>query len=283
VLNLEEILCGILLPACISGFIVAIGAWQRWAWSMPLAVGVGFIIAYAVMARPRWNTADGPDWLFWLAIPLTGIAVLAAASRPRFEWVRGALAGVVAVVLVKPLSASVPAETMWVVAGVTAVAGVALVWVVGEAGRRLGATWALAALAVTLGGAGVVIFSSNFRTFGVYGLAAAAAVARVSMGVFRSPSASRGLALLVVPLLAGLMVAGRFYPEPGVSWVNFGVLLGSPLLVVVGLVVPAKKWWLPGLVGVVAVGITVAAVAAPTALKAKRAAETLDPLDAAYR
>jgi hypothetical protein len=117
----------------------------------------------------------------------------------------------------------------------------------------------------------------------VYGLAAAAALGPVALAVYRTPSAARAVALLVAPLLAGLLVAGRFYPEPGVSWINFGVLLAAPLLLMIGAIVPAKKAWLPGVVALLAVTIAVVAVTAPTALKAKKAAETLDPLDAAYR
>lgn len=250
---------------------------------MPLAAGIAFLVSYCVVARPQWKPANGGDWLFWLAIPLTLIASLDAAVRPRLGWLAGALAGVVAFILLKPLSASVPAGTIWTTSLLLAVAGVALAWTAQTAARNLGPTWTLAAFTVATAGAGVVIFSSNYRTFGLHGLAAAAALAPIVLLTHRTPAAVRATALFAGTVLAGLLVAGHFYPDPGVTRTNLAVLFASPLLLLTGVAVPWKTMWVRGAVGLLASTIAVAAVTAPTAIKAKKAAESVDPLDSMYR
>ena len=84
------------------------------------------------------------------------------------------------------------------------------------------------------------------------------------------------MALLAVSILCGLLAGGRFYPDPGVSWLGVAILLASPLVALAGLIVPARHAWLRGVTAVLAVAIVVAAVTAPAALAAKRAAEA-DP------
>jgi hypothetical protein len=60
------------------------------------------------------------------------------------------------------------------------------------------------------------------------------------------------------------------------------VLLGAPLLLLVGAFLPLKQRWVRGLIGLVAVTVAVAAVTGPTALAAKKAAEA-DPYADVYK
>src|SRR5260221_3715915 len=177
----QELLHGILIPVVVSALIAGIGAWRRWSFTMPLAAGVAFTVAYACMGVPKFPPQDGSDWLFWLAIPLTLIAVgdsvvgaaVIAGAHPtwaaRYGWVLGATAGAVAALLLNPLG-DVESHVRWVTVAVFAIAGTALALVASMAQRRLGSGWTLAAFCIAIGGAGVVILSSDSRTIGLHGI-----------------------------------------------------------------------------------------------------------------
>src|SRR5258706_14284397 len=96
-----ELFQNVVLPVLISAVIAGIGAWRRWPFTMPLAIGAAFITAYATTGLPKYPPHDGSDWLFWLAIALTLIAVaeslfgkLLVGAHPsgtsRFGWLLGA-------------------------------------------------------------------------------------------------------------------------------------------------------------------------------------------------
>jgi len=57
---------------------------------------------------------------------------------------------------------------------------------------------------------------------------------------------------------------------------SFVVLLASPVLLLVGAVLPVKRVWMRGVIALLAVTVAVAAVTGPIALAAKKAAEA-DP------
>jgi hypothetical protein len=285
----QELLHGILIPVLVSALIAAIGAWRRWPFTMPLAAGVAFIVAYAAVGVPKFPPHDGSDWLFWLAIPLTLIAVSDSVigamvggahltGTTRYGWLLGASAGAVAALLLKPLNDISP-HVLWVTTAVFAVAGAALALIASVAQRRLGSFWTLAAFCIATGGAGVVILSSDSRTIGVYGVAAAAALGPVVVLGARL-RAAQSVALLAAPLLAGLLLAGHFYA--GVTCTNMTVLFAAPVLLLIGAFLPIKQQWLRGLIALLAVTIAVAAVTAPTALAAKKAAEA-DPYADMYK
>ena len=260
----QELLHGILIPVVISALIACIGAWRRWPFTMPLAAGVAFIVAYATAAGiPKFPPHDGSDWLFWLAIPLTLIAVgdsvvgaaVMAGAHPtwaaRYGWVLGASASAVAAVLLNPL-ADVESHVRWVTVAVFAIAGTALALVASVAQRRLGSGWTLAAFCIAIGGAGVVILSSDSRTIGLHGIAAAAALGPVFVLGARL-RAAQSVALLAAPLLAGLLLAGHFYA--GVTCTNMSVLLAAPMLLLIGAFLPIKQQWQRGVIALIAVTI----------------------------
>jgi hypothetical protein len=283
-LSHQELFHAVVIPGLVSAVIAAIGGWRRWGFAMPLAVGVGFLVSYALMGVPKLPPVDGSDWIFWLAIGLTMVAMAESAIGRkagcglRFGWLLGAAAGLVAFVELKPLG-DVSGQVLWTTSGVFAVAGVALALVASVAQARVGSFWTVAGFCVAAGGAGVVILSSDSRTIGVHGVAVAAALGPVFVLGARL-RAAQSVAILAGPLMAGLLLAGHFYA--GVTCTNMAVLLGAPLLLLVGAFLPLERRWVRGVIGLVAVVIAVAAVTGPTALAAKKAADG-DPYAEVYK
>ncbi|HYE20418.1 MAG TPA: hypothetical protein VEA69_18370 [Tepidisphaeraceae bacterium] len=93
----------------------------------------------------------------------------------------------------------------------------------------------------------------------------------------RTPSspdrAATGVAVVATGIAAALIAAGRGYADPTLPWSAAGVILASPLLLVIGAFIPSRRRWIPGLIALLAVALTVASIAAPAAAKAKRDAE----------
>ena len=75
------------------------------------------------------------------------------------------------------------------------------------------------------------------------------------------------------------MVAGHYYPDPGVTWHALITLLLAPALLILGCIVPTGKTWVRGVMAVLAVLIAVSVITAPAAIAAKKASEadTSDP------
>lgn len=275
----DEILKALLVPAIVSALIGAVGCWRRWAWAMPLALGAGFVLGYWLMRAPAWNPSDGSERLYWLAMPVTLLAML-------HRWTRGwtvLLAGAVALVLMQPLyPRHATVSHLWGLSWALAGAG-ALHWFATRfAEARLGAGWIVAAWAVVLEGAGVLVMSSNFRAMGLTGMTAAAATAPLVMLIGRAGGA-RAVVAVAFPLLVGVLINGRFYADPGITWVQLGVLMGAPLVVAAGALVPVKRRWVRGVAALLAVMILVGAIVGPAALAAKKAAENPDPYAGYYR
>jgi hypothetical protein len=280
----EEILQSVLLPAVASAILAAVAAWRRWPWAMPLIVAIGFLTAYAVRGVPQLPPVDGSDWLFWTAIPLA----LLAAGETFIGWrlwtpVLAVAAGIVAFAIIKPLTpAAVSSMTLITSIAIFAVAAVVLTAIVHVAQLKLPPTSVALALCITLGGAGVTVFASGFRVMGAHGLAAAAAMGPVAIASWRA-GAPRPLTLLTTGLLAGILSAGHFYAEPGLPWSKAAVLYAAPALLIAGAYAPTNHRWLRATVALLAVAIAVGAVTAPSALAAKRAAETHDPYADYYK
>src|SRR5437764_8821667 len=103
-LTLHEILYAVVIPAVIAALIAGLGFWRRWAWTMPAAVGVGFLAGYFVLAGfPGLPPQDGTDWLFWAAIPLAALAIVDAVMVRSWSWIFGVAAGGVALLIARPL------------------------------------------------------------------------------------------------------------------------------------------------------------------------------------
>jgi hypothetical protein len=276
----RELLLGIALPLVVSLLLGVIAWWLKQRWLLPIPAGAGFLIGYANalgpgggFGLPMFPPSDGSDWLFWAAIPATLLAALAAALNRPWLALLGAFAGVVSFAILKPI---VPAVMSATPAGEIALGvgliGIVLALVLHFAAERIGHAWIITALALIITGTGVTVLSSNLRTTGVYGIGGGMAMAGLILFMPRLRCAI-GPAVLGVSLLAGLLTAGRFYPEPGMAIAGATVLFLSPALVLVGLAVPANRPTLRGVVTLLAVAIAVTSVAAPAALAAKKAAE----------
>ena len=258
-LTTRELLCGIGVPVVVAALIALVGFWRRWAWAMPVAAGAGFLGGYyALSGVPRLPPSDGTDWLFWAAIPVTGLGVLDAVLPRRWGWVLGAVAGGVVLLIGWPLVPNaVPAGALCGVAFVTAAAGAGLCLVARVAEPRVGSSAVVAVLCVTMGAAAVVVLSSNLRVGGTYGMAASAALGPVAVFSMRVRAAARSVAVVAIPVLAGLLAGGHYYPDPGVSWTHAGILMAAPVLLLPCAALPGKRNWVRGVAAVVLVALAV--------------------------
>ena len=279
-------------PFVVALFVSAVGWWRGWRWAFPLAAGVGFLVGFGLVKVPALPPVDGVDWLFWAVIPVTGLGVLDAAAKWEWAWgwLLGLVAGFVALVILRPLAGvSLGTKEVFIATASWWVMGVALIWITTFAQRRVGVSAVVASWCIALGGVGVVVMSSSQRTVGMYGLAGAAAVAGVMVALFKQREGmelgGRGVGIVAVSLLAGLLVSGQHYADPGVSGGVALVLAMAPALVMVGAVMPVRKMWVKAVVGVALVAVVVGAAAGPIAWKAKREAEASagDPYERMYR
>jgi hypothetical protein len=273
----SELLRVLLAPLIVSALIAVIGRWRRWTWAMPLAAGAGFIAGFALIGVPKLPPRDGTDWLFWLAIPATAVGIIHALPLGRGRVLNHVTPpwtpGLVACVIVLPLRESVaPPVVLMMVFGFI-VAGYAVHFALGYAGQRLGTTTIVAAMCVSVAASAVVLLSTNTRILGIYGIAAAAALGAVA--VLAGPMrAGRPVAIVAMSLLAGLLAGGHFYADPGITWLQAGVLFVAPAAVLVGSKIPVGRHvWARGLISLALVVAVVSAVTIPAALAAKQAAE----------
>jgi hypothetical protein len=283
-LSNREILLGILLPLLVSLAIGALAAWKRQAWLLPLGAGLGFLLGYANslggagagaggFGLPAFPPSDGTDWFFWTMLPAIVLATLAGRSNRAWPTILGVWAGVIVWVILRPLvPATLSSAATLSFAMVAAIAAPIEIGALRWTAQRTNHAWMAAAISIVVGGASIVVLSSNLRTGGVYGLGGAAALAGTIPFAGRL-KAIQPIAIFALCLLCGVLACGLFYPDPGVKPAFASILAGAPLLVLLGPAVPTKKPWVRGAVAVFAVAIVVGAVALPAALAAKHAAE----------
>ncbi|MGN6505580.1 MAG: hypothetical protein ACTHM6_08460, partial [Tepidisphaeraceae bacterium] len=234
-------------------------------------IGVGFLLGYGLIGMPRLPPGDGSDWLFWVAIPITLLGVAAAFLKPAGSLFFGAMAGLAVFAVARPLLPGAISSAYAIeAASVAALAGIVLCAGLRYAESRLSPVAVMIALWMVLSGCAVIVMSSNFRIGGLYGIAAAAAVAGVALA---RPSSVGAVVAVAVSLWIGSLACGRLYPDPGVTWINVTVLLSGPLLLPISAALPIKRRWLRAAIGLAAVALAVASVTMPTALAAKHAAE----------
>lgn len=277
-----ELLRVLLAPLIVSASIAALGYWRRWTWALPLAAGAGFVAGYALMGVPKLPPQDGTDWLFWLAMPLTLVGVLSTLIPARWRWPVGILVAAIAIVMLRPLmpdGVNAGQATMFAIG--FGVVGMAIALTATAVESRVTPMATILALSLTLGATAVIVMSSNLRIVGIYGIAAAAAVGPVAIfaGPWRAGSrryrtpVSASVAIVTAGLLTGLFTAGRFYPDPGVTWTNLLVVAFAPLLLLPAAYLPIENKFVRAAIGVALVVITLGIVTGPTALAAKHAAE----------
>jgi hypothetical protein len=280
----SELLRVLLAPIVVAAILAGIGRWRKWSCTMPLAAGAGFLTGYALLYVPKFPPGDGTDWLFWLAIPVTLLGMLDARFGRRWGWILGIAAGGVMVVIALPLvPGAITRNALWIALPVGALGALACA-VASLCHPRIPSGFVVAAFSIIVGGAAVVVMSSNVRIVGVYGIAAAASLGPVAVFIGNG-HAPRSVALVAFCLLIGLLTGGIYYADPGVHRTNFAMLTAAPILLMVGVIVPGKRNWPRGIISLLAVAIAVAAVTLPTALSAKKAAEETsdDPYGSYYQ
>jgi len=272
-ITLSQAIHAILIPLLVSALLAALARWRRWRWMIPAAVGTAYLLGYALLEFPRLPPVDGTDWLFWLAIPATGLAIADSVFRPKWGWLFGASAGVVAGVIIYQVvpNAASPA-VCWATAIGAGAVGAGLCLAARAVEPRIG-TWAvMAGLCAAVGGASVVVFASDSASIGVRGLAATAALAPLVLLAVKGSGGAGSVAIVAATVLAGVLAGGHFYA--GVTWTQFAVLMLSPAMLFVGFAVPGKRRRLAGMVAVIAVIVAIMPVLVPALIAAKHAAES---------
>ncbi len=282
--NAQDILRAIVVPAIVSTIVALLGRWRRWTWPMPVAIGAGFLTgAFLISGNPGLPPADGTDWLLWAAIPAIILGLIDAFVSSRWGFLLSAIAGLVAYLIARPLSpATVSISQLWTLSISVAAMGVALCAALRFAETKLGAGPVLVALSILFAATGIVVLSSNLRIVGIYGLAAAASLVPLSLIVRTGTQPTRPIAIVGIALLSGLLVGGHLYPDPGISRLNAALLLTAPFLIAIAASIPVSSRLLRASIGTVLITALVAWIAIPIALAAKKAAEG-DPYGANTR
>ncbi len=235
----------ILIPFVISAFLAALGRWRSWRWMMPTAVGAAFLTGYGLLEVPRFPPIDGTDWLFWLAIPATLLAIVDSILLPNWGWAFGAAAARrlrwSSSIRSSPARhlppSAVARQSQWPSSAPDCA------WRSGRS-RRGSAVGPSSPDFVLRRGASIVVLASDSASVGIRGLAGAAALAPLVLLTARPVHSARSISMIAVAVLAGILAGGHFYA--GVTFAQFAVLLLSPALLLAGFAVPGKRRRLAG-------------------------------------
>jgi hypothetical protein len=256
---------------------------RRLTIALPAVVAVAVMTGYGLLRKPELPPQDGSDWLFWMLVPLGLCAAIFQRIGARWS-AMGAMAGAVAYVVLRPIAPAIGSAAVWECSAVAGLWGTAAAVTLPWAARRIDPAWIAAALASIVGAAGVVVLSSNFLTYGIIGMGAALAIVATALGLRPTapssaddgPARIRGLSVIIIGILAGLLAGGRYYPHTGVGVFQFHLLGAAPLLIPVASCIPVKRNWARGALAVSLASAIVWSIAIPAALAAKHAAETSD-------
>jgi len=126
------------------------------------------------------------------------------------------------------------------------------------------------------------------KNVGLYGMAGGAAALGVFLlGVKKGqPSggwgsngmgvgAATGLSVLAVGIMGALIASGLGYADPPLRWKSAGLLMLSPVLLAASALLPVKRRWVAGVVGLAGIAMIVGAVAGSAARKAQKDAESV--------
>ncbi|MEO6811680.1 MAG: hypothetical protein ABI353_21420 [Isosphaeraceae bacterium] len=218
-------LIGMGLAALVATLVLWIGGCR----GAPLALGFGYALGHAAVrgwfgaVRMPVPPIDAIDWLAWLALAATlwGLIELCGSISRSARWL-GRLVLTVAVLglLLGPLARNVWPWPILTVRLIGPGAGVLVVWGLLDAlGERLAGGSLTTVLALVAGGSSVVLVLTGSLVLGELAgvLTAAVVVSRFGSIGDSGPPSTRGLVAVVVVMLAGLLLAGRFYSETPTS------------------------------------------------------------------
>jgi hypothetical protein len=240
-------LTGVGLAALVAALVLWIGGRRGCA----LALGMGYALGHAAV-RGWLGVAPVPipvppvdviDWLPWLALAAGCWGLIEGNSR-RWRWLgRLVLTGAVLGLVLGPLARNGGSWPVLAARWVGLGAGVLWVWGLLDArDERLAGGSLLTVLAMVAGGSSLTLALSGSLVLGELAGVLTAAVVALRFGLGRDPgsTAARGLMAVVVVVLAGLLLAGRFYSEtptsaalvlavaPLAAWIDRPGPLGRP-------------------------------------------------------
>lgn len=214
----------------LAALVAALELWIGGRRGCALALGTGYALGHAAVRG--WLGAspvpipvppvDVIDWLPWLALAAGFWGLIEASSRRwRWRWLgRLVLTGAVLGLVLGPLARN---GWSWPVLAARLVGlGVGVLWVWGlldARDERLAGGALLTVLAMVAGGSSLALALSGSLVLGELAGVLTAAVVALRFGLGRDPgsTAARGLMAVVVVVLAGLLLAGRFYSETPTS------------------------------------------------------------------
>lgn len=281
----REILLGVAVPGLFSACLMLVVVWRRWGIALPAVSGIAIMAGYGMLRHPGLPPQDGSDWLFWMVYLLATAGI--GLQRLGAKWAgMGAVAGAVVFVVLRPIAPEIGWGAVWEASAVAAMWGVAAAVALPWAGSRFGAGWVVLGLASVVGAAGVLVASSNFLAYGVCGMGAAVAIVPVALGLewmewrgAKDASAGvRGMTLVAIGFLAGLLAGGRYYPHAGVTSYHFHLFGAAPLLIAWPALLRGKRRWVLGLAAFGGVSALVWGLAIPRAVAAEKDALAASPV-----
>ncbi len=208
----------ILISLLVTGAVLAasaLAAGRRVHLLVPVALGAGYAAGHAATGWPSFPPADAVDWMAWLSIGGAAAGALGSFGSPWMGRVASAVVCAAAPVLVlRPLLSS-GSEGL----GAGLVAGLSALFVAGFAGletlaaRAPGASLPLVLWIEAGGTSAALLVSGSLRLAQLAGALAAALVAAAAVSVWRPTLSTARAGSLVIPVLGGLLLAGRFYSE----------------------------------------------------------------------
>jgi hypothetical protein len=251
----REIFFGIILPAVFAllAVLADVRPWQRdrgggrGAWSLAVASAVAFLLAFFGRDRlPSFPPVEAEGWIFYCGAAAAVVAVALSLTRAKI-WI-GAIAALVfaGAIVALMLWPQVKQRAMepglfwsWTIG--LAVAG-AMWWVLMEmlTSRVRGGSVPFF-LSIVVGGAALVLVNADSQRLGQFAGAVGVALLVASLIAFwgRDASFARGPLLVVLVLMLGMFVSGKFFASMTIG--EMFVLAAAPLAMWVGEVRAVRK------------------------------------------
>jgi len=270
------------LPAfAIAAAIMLIAWWPRHRkataganprWAAPIALGLGFLIAFTIVAGQRgWMLAERWHWLAPIVMAATVLGVIAGlmCQRAAPQWICAALAAVATAGLLHvPPGASHP--LMWKLATGGLMFGA---WICAEtlAARRPGVSTPIA-WSMIFAGLSIVLLESRLANFSLLAGSVAAMLGGIAVVALinRTVTLSRGGAIIIATFLSALSIQGLLYrAEDAVQWPCYVPIIAAPWSMWIA-EIPAFKRMRPWQLVALRIALVVLTVGAAAAVAMKQ-------------
>lgn len=228
-LQLKDILLGLLLPLLLSGALAYALSTFRTSLGGALAIAAGFVTAYTLLFRwPGLRPTNDYEWLIpgALAAALIGTAAELTYFRLRYIW--GLIIPAVAYLTVRIQLTGIELAAL--------LAAGYLFWLLWDhLLSRSPGPWSGTVMTGVAGFTSLVLMLSDSQKFGQMGLALLGATAAIwLLGYLTKRDLYRGAALTWSLLLYSLLLNGKYWATPGLTWPNATLLLIAPLMSWIG-------------------------------------------------